>query len=108
MTNYVPHGHIQKKDANDMTCQYTHYQNITCLTLLSWPIVSTMKNMSSIPISKYMYGAAYNIHAPTPPKSFHPNMKKYTNGKQENIGVQKDNEMSIQNTEKKKMKEYVV
>ena len=35
-----------------------------------------------------MYGAAYNTHAPTPPKSFHPSMKKYTNGKMENIGVQ--------------------
>ena len=49
-----------------------------------------------------MYGAAYNIHAPTPPKSFHPSMKKYTNGKKENTGVQMDKEMSTQNTEKKK------
>ena len=35
-----------------------------------------------------MYGAAYNTHAPTPAKSFHPSVKKYTNGKMENIGVQ--------------------
>ena len=55
-----------------------------------------------------MYGAAYNTHAPTPPKSFHPRVKKYTNGKKENIGVQMDKEMSTQNAVKKKMKEYVV
>ena len=54
-----------------------------------------------------MYGAAYNTHAPTPPKSFHPSVKKNTNGKKENIGVQMDKEMSTQNTEKKKMKQYV-
>ena len=59
-------------------------------------------NFKCILTSKYMYGAAYNIHAPTPPKSFHPSVKKYTNGKMENIGVQMDKEMSIQNTEKKK------
>ena len=49
-----------------------------------------------------MYGAAYNTHAPTPPKSFHPNVKKNTNGKMENIGVQMEKERSIQNAEKKK------
>ena len=56
-----------------------------------------------------MYGAAYNTHAPTPPKSFHPSMKKYTNGKMENKGVKMEKERSIQKAEKKKkMKEYVV
>ena len=60
------------------------------------------KYMKCILTSKYIYGAAYNVHAPTPPKSFHPSVKKYTNGMMENIGVQMDKEMSIQNTEKKK------
>ena len=44
---------------------------------------------------------------PHPPKVFIPSMKKNTNGKKENIGVQMDKEMSTQNTEKKKMKQYV-
>ena len=56
-----------------------------------------------------MYGAAYNVHAPTPPKSFHPSMKKYTNGMMENIGVQngKRNEHT-EHRKEKKMKGYVV
>ena len=55
------------------------------------------KYIKCILTSKYIYGAAYNIHAPTPPKSFHPSVKKYTNGKMENIGVQMEKEMSTQN-----------
>ena len=34
------------------------------------------KYMKCILTSRYIYGAAYNIHAPTPPKSFHPSVKK--------------------------------
>ena len=60
------------------------------------------KDMKCILTSKYIYGAAYNVHAPTPPKSFHPSEKKDTNGMMENIGVQMDKEMGTQNTEKKK------
>ena len=61
------------------------------------------KYMKCILTSKYIYGAAYNVHAPTPPKSFHPSVKKYTNGKMENIGVQngKRNEHTEHRKEKK-------
>ena len=68
---------------------HTHYQNITCLTLLSWPMVTTIvKYITCIPISEHMYGAAYNTYAPTPPKSFHPSVKKNTQiGKRKHRGT---------------------
>ena len=80
---------------------HTHYQNITCLTLLSWPMVTTIvKYIKCIPISEHMYGAAYNTYAPTPPKSFHPSVKKTHKLEEENIGITMEKEMSTQNREK--------
>ena len=103
MANYVSHRHIQKKkDANEMTCQSTHIINITCLTLLSWPMVTT--------IAKYVKYTHFKTHIwlhivhmhPHPPKVFIQACKKHTKGKKENSGAQMNEEMSTQNIDQKK------
>ena len=78
MANYVSHRHIQKKDANEMTCQSTHIINITCLTLLSWPMVTTIAKYVKYTHFKNTHMAAYSAYVPTPPKSFHPSHVKNT------------------------------
>ena len=53
---------------NDMPI-LTHYQYITCLTLLSWLMISYIKNLYQVHIFQNAHIAAYNeIHMPTPPK----------------------------------------
>ena len=52
-------------------CQYTHYQNITCLTLLSWLLTSYMIDYIKYNIIQNALIAAYGeIHMHTPPKVF--------------------------------------
>ena len=97
-----PTDTYKKKDANEMTCQFTHIINITCLTLLSWPMVTT--------IAKYVKYTHFKTHIwlhivhmhPHPPKVFIQACKKHTKGKKENSGAQMNEEMSTQNIDQKK------
>ena len=72
MANYVSIWHIQKKGCkwDDMPI-HIHYLYITCLTLLSWLMISSMIIYIMVNIFQNAHIAAYvETHAYIPPKVF--------------------------------------
>ena len=71
---------------NDMP-MHTHYQNITCLTLLSWLMISNMTKFVKYTHVK-IHIWLHMMHMHTPPKGFHLSMDKtHTKGKSKARGI---------------------